>query len=46
MNIHDIAQLAGVSKSTVSRYLNGGSISEKTRLKIEKIVQETSYLRG
>ncbi|GGB11132.1 LacI family transcriptional regulator [Macrococcus hajekii] len=42
-NIHDIAQMAGVSKSTVSRYLNGGSISEKTRLKIDRIVEETGY---
>lgn len=42
-NILDIAKLAGVSKSTVSRYLNGGSVSEKTRQKIDKIVQETGY---
>lgn len=42
-NILDIAKLAGVSKSTVSRYLNGGSVSDKTRQKIDKIVQETGY---
>lgn len=42
-NILDIANLAGVSKSTVSRYLNGGSVSEKTRQKIDKIVQETGF---
>ncbi|WP_414042338.1 LacI family DNA-binding transcriptional regulator [Macrococcus sp. EM39E] len=42
-NILDIANLAGVSKSTVSRYLNGGSVSDKTRQKIDKIVQETGY---
>ena len=28
-NIADIARLAGVSKSTVSRYLNNGSVSTK-----------------
>lgn len=43
MNIHDIAKIAGVSKSTVSRYLNGGSISEKTRDKIDRVVKETGY---
>src|SRR5699024_3228995 len=34
---------AGVAKSTVSRYLNNGSISQKTREKIEKIIKETGY---
>ena len=43
MNIRDIARLAGVSKSTVSRYLNGGSISVKTRQKIERVVKDTGY---
>lgn len=44
MNISDIASLAKVSKSTVSRYLNGGSVSQKTKDKIDKIVKETGYL--
>lgn len=43
MNISDIASMANVSKSTVSRYLNGGSVSQKTKDKIDKIVQETGY---
>lgn len=43
VTINDIAQQAGVSKSTVSRYLNGGSISSKTKAKIDRIVQETGY---
>ncbi|UXU54887.1 LacI family DNA-binding transcriptional regulator [Staphylococcus agnetis] len=43
MNIRDIAKLACVSKSTVSRYLNGGSISPTTRQKIDRVVQETGY---
>lgn len=34
-NISDIAKLAGVSKSTVSRFLNNGSISKK-QVKINK----------
>lgn len=43
MNIKDIAKLSGVSKSTVSRYFNGGSVSEATKNKIEKIVTELDY---
>ena len=35
--------MANVSKSTVSRYLNNGSVSQKTKEKLDKIVQETSY---
>jgi LacI family sucrose operon transcriptional repressor len=41
--ILDIAKLAGVAKSTVSRYLNGGSVGEATKKKIEKAIQETGY---
>ena len=37
--IQDIAKMAGVTKSTVSRYLNGGSISLKTAQKIEKVIK-------
>jgi len=32
-----------VSKSTVSRYLNGGSVKESTREKIQEIVDEYDY---
>ncbi|OIJ12096.1 LacI family transcriptional regulator [Anaerobacillus alkalilacustris] len=42
--IADIAKIAGVAKSTVSRYLNGGSISDKTKKKIEKVMEETGYM--
>lgn len=42
--IQDIAKLAGVTKSTVSRYLNGGSVSEKTAAKIEKVIKEVNYI--
>ncbi|OLN22081.1 LacI family transcriptional regulator [Domibacillus antri] len=41
--IADIARLAGVAKSTVSRYLNGGSVSEETKKKIEIVIAETGY---
>lgn len=43
VNLNDIAKMANVSKSTVSRYLNNGSVSRKTRKKIDKIVEETGY---
>jgi LacI family transcriptional regulator, sucrose operon repressor len=41
--IADIARLAGVAKSTVSRYLNGGSVGEQTMRKIERVIGETGY---
>ncbi|KKO52368.1 LacI family DNA-binding transcriptional regulator [Paenibacillus sp. DMB20] len=43
-NIADIARIAGVAKSTVSRYLNGGSVSEATRRKIEQVIKDTGYI--
>lgn len=43
-NINDISALAGVSKSTVSRYLNNGSVSEKTANKIKSIIDELNYV--
>ncbi|WP_322906617.1 LacI family DNA-binding transcriptional regulator [Paenibacillus campi] len=42
--IADIARIAGVAKSTVSRYLNGGSVSVATRHKIEQVIKETGYV--
>lgn len=43
VTIDEIAKKAGVAKSTVSRYLNQGSISEKTKAKIAKVIEETGY---
>ena len=43
MTINEIAQLAGVSRATVSRYLNDGYVSEEKREKIRKVVEETGY---
>jgi LacI family sucrose operon transcriptional repressor len=42
--ISDIAKIAGVAKSTVSRYLNGGSVGEETKNKIEQVIKETGYI--
>lgn len=44
MTISEIAKLAGVAKSTVSRYLNGGPVGENTKTKIERVIQETGYV--
>ena len=43
LNIIDIAKLAGVSKSTVSRYLNNGYVSVEAREKIKKVIDETGF---
>lgn len=43
LNIIDIAKLAGVSKSTVSRYLNNGYISLESKEKIKKIIEDTGF---
>ena len=44
MKISEIAALAGVSPAAVSRYLNGGSISEEKKEKIRKVIEETGYV--
>ncbi|GEK90525.1 LacI family DNA-binding transcriptional regulator [Alkalibacterium kapii] len=43
VSINDIAKEAGVAKSTVSRYLNNGSVSLKTKAKIDEIVKKRGY---
>lgn len=43
MNISEFAQVAGVSKSAVSRYFNDGYLSEEKRKKIEKAIAKTGY---
>ncbi len=43
MNINEIAQMAGVSRATVSRYLNDGYVSAEKRARIQKVIEETSY---
>ena len=39
----DIADMAGVTKSTVSRFFNGGSVGDATRQKIQEIIREYNY---
>jgi len=44
MTIRDIANLAGVSRSTVSKIINNYSdVGEETRQKVNKIMQEHNY---
>lgn len=44
MNIIEIAKLAGVSKSTISRYLNDGYVSAENRAKIQDVIKSTGYI--
>ncbi|MBU0913797.1 MAG: LacI family DNA-binding transcriptional regulator [Gammaproteobacteria bacterium] len=42
--INDVARLAGVSKRTVSRVINGSlSVGDSTRVRVEKIIAELNY---
>lgn len=41
MTISDIAKMAGVSSAAVSRYLNGGPLSEQKRAVIHEVVEKT-----
>lgn len=44
MDINEIARRAGVSRTTVSRYLNDGYVSEEKRERIRRIINETGYV--
>ncbi|MCR5641672.1 MAG: LacI family DNA-binding transcriptional regulator [Lachnospiraceae bacterium] len=43
MTIKDIANIAGVSTAAVSRYLNGGSLSEPKKNAVRKAIEATGY---
>lgn len=43
MNINEIAKLAGVSRATVSRYLNHGYVSQEKKERIRRVIEETGY---
>ena len=41
--IDELAALSGVSRATVSRVINGGSVSDRTRRRVEAILVENNY---
>ena len=43
MTINEIAEMAGVSRATVSRYLNDGYVSKQKAERIRKVIAETGY---
>ena len=43
MNINEIAKLAGVSRATVSRYLNNGYVSDEKKERIQEVIDRTGY---
>ena len=44
MDINTIATMAGVSRATVSRYLNNGYVSDEKRKRIAEIIKQTGYV--
>lgn len=43
VTIKDVAELAGVSKSTVSRYLNRGYISVEKQERVREAIEKTGF---
>ena len=43
MTIKEVAEQAGVSTAAVSRYFNGGSLSDEKREKIRNVVEKNNY---
>ena len=43
MDINQIAEMAGVSRATVSRYFNDGYVSQEKRERIARVVEATGY---
>ena len=43
ITMKEIAEIAGVTKTTISRYYNGGYIKKETKEKIAKIIKKYNY---
>lgn len=41
--LDDLARLSGVSRATVSRVINGGSVAQETRQKVLDVLETTNY---
>jgi len=41
--ILDVEKISGVSKATISRYLNGKNVKKENRVKIDKAIKELDY---
>ena len=41
--IKDVAKMAGVSISTVSKFINGGNVLEENRTQIEQAIETLNY---
>ncbi|HJS25707.1 MAG TPA: LacI family DNA-binding transcriptional regulator, partial [Actinomycetota bacterium] len=39
----ELAALSGVSRATVSRVINGGSVSEATRARVTEVLERTKF---
>lgn len=44
VNMNDVAKLAGVSRGTVSNYINGVKLKEVSRQKVEAAIKELGYI--
>ena len=44
MTNKEVAELAGVSSAAVSRFLNGGYLSEEKRARIAAAIEQTGYV--
>ena len=42
--IRDVAARAGLSVATVSKYINGKTVKESTRLAIEEAIKELAFI--
>ncbi|OEJ14516.1 LacI family transcriptional regulator [Brachyspira hampsonii] len=43
ITMKEIAEIAGVTKTTISRYFNGGYLKEETKKRIKEIISEYDY---
>lgn len=41
--LDDLAKLSGVSRATISRVINGGSVSPETRRRVLEVIEGTNY---